>query len=989
MSHSFFDSIGLLDDDDDDDNVSGNFVAHTSPSDYNNSHEYIESHVVVQNIRSMRENIDLFFSEICVLPILPKLIFLTEIWIYENEICNYNVDNFVLYSACNENYRAGGVCVYAHKDFVCDVESINLSSADIIRVDTTINKEKFTFVCLYRIQSINVYEFLADLTRYLGNIKCSNLFVVGDMNIDLIELNSISSNYLFTMSSFGLLSNVNCITRPSSGTCIDHIFSRIGPGSNVVVNYRVEDKQITDHSMLFIQFTYSSAHIINTIAPNIEYAQVDYELLNARLDFEQWDGVYSTNDVVNALNIFIATLNAHIIDCKKLIKKSTARNRKLKPWMTDKLCGKILKKNFLLKKLKKHPNNLKLKAYVKSLSKCIVFDVNNSKEKYYLKKFQSNGNDHKKNWKLVSEILTNSCSTVHSIDKIVDSEANKILDNQYDIATSFNNYFVDAVVDLKRLLPDSNNTFPNDNSTLTFFIEPVLPEDIVLIINGLENKLSVDIMGFSNRMFKFIKHNVSRVLAYIINLSFEQGCVPDILKSATVLPLLKKGDPTLKQNYRPISILPIISKILEKCMKVRMLSFFHKINFFSNCQFGFREKLNTENALLEFLNYIYTFLHNKSKVCGLFVDIKKAFDMVDHNKLLQKLQDIGLRGKSYLWFSSYLSNRYQRVKIGEKFSDYKCLDVGVPQGSVLGPILFLVYINSLFSIDFSGKLVAFADDMAFAYAASSDTILNSQVNNDLTLLANYFNQHSLILSEKTKLMYFGITQPAMTGISEIFYHTPTCDNISCSNLCVNIEMVDNFRYLGLILDNNLNWKKHVRSITNYSCRVLRQFYLLRKHCPFNILKNLYFALYQSKLQYGLICWGGSYESTLKPLLTIQKFIVRTINFKSRITPSWPLFCDNRIFPLRHLYVYRVLRLFFIRGGNRFIKILKLHNIRANVKHLCVVPSAKTEHFRRFYFSTGPRLFNSLPLEIRSCSHANEFLCKLKNWLFDTPDAGSF
>lgn len=938
---------------------------------------------IVQNIRSMRANFDLFIAELNVLENSPLFIFLTEIFIFDYEVDNYNINNYVSFANCNNSYKSGGVLVFSRSDVKCKSTSEKLYSADILRLDTDIDGEHIVFVCVYRLHRCCVDAFNKEFMIYLDKIKCKNLIIVGDLNINILEENNaLCQDYLSLMSSFGLMSNVNEVTRPSSGTCIDHVFSRLSLYCSLIVN--VFNTNITDHCTLVCRINLmkctSSSNKLKVSNKKI----INYESLTEDLEKENWADVYKEIDPNIAYDIFIHKLKILIEhNSKTTILNNKKKLTKLKPWITNCLVKKINVKNTISKKLKRKPSNINLISALKSLSKEIKVETARAKENYYKKKFKDNGHDSRKNWCLVNEIISNNSSKSSYPVEIL-STSNNILSNSLDIANDFNDFFVN----IGNTLRPQSVACENINLKVvekTFFFRPISPIELCKIVDALENKASLDFDDISNVLLKNIFIYIADVVSHIFNLSFTNGVVPDRLKVAVVIPLFKKGNHKLKENYRPISLLPIFSKLLEKALKLRMMNFLDEMNFFNNSQYGFRENLNTEFALIEFLNDVYSSLNNNMKCVSIFVDIKKAFDMVDHKLLLDVLYSSGFRGTTLNWFTSYFEHRKQCVKIDGMISSFKDLTIGVPQGSVLGPIFFIVYLNSIFSLPLSGKAVAFADDMAFIYSNIELNTVVGQINNDLNILKNWFQYHGLLLSEKTKSMVFKVSGDPVVGDIGLKYHNSECTSNICSSKCLSIECVSVFKYLGVYLDHNLNWKIQLKYLKKYFNTLLCKFYLLRRLCPFKILKAVYFSLVQSKLEYGITCWGGAYKNCIKPVRTLQKHFIRLMTFNSRFSSSWPIFKKNCILPLRHLYLYKVLKMFFNRSGNRCIKHLK-YNSRSNNQYTCNVPRSKTEHFRRYYLSIAPTVFNKLPLSVRKCENPRVFLREIKDWLFNNSDA---
>lgn len=505
----------------------------------------------------------------------------------------------------------------------------------------------------------------------------------------------------------------------------------------------------------------------------------------------------------------------------------------------------------------------------------------------------------------------------------------------------------------------------------------MVPNEVISIIKSLKNKHSSGIDDISSSLVKGISVNIADILSHIFNASLELGIFPELLKTAIVLPLFKKGCKKDVNNYRPISLLNVFSKILEKAVKARLTKFLGKINFLGSQQFGFRSNLSTEDALNKFLGSVHKSLNNDKTVAAVFVDITKAFDTVNHQILLLKLSEIGIRGTALNWFKSYLKNRYQYVKLQDKLSEAGEITAGVPQGSVLGPLLFLVYLNSIFDQNFLAEIVAFADDMALVYVGNSVQDIEQDISQDLKNLRLWFDAHKMVLSTKTKMMFFHRTQQIDPN-NHIIYHSANCNSNTCDSSCFLIENVKNFRYLGLNLDTKLNWKHHITITKNNVFNSIRQLYILRSFCTSELLRIIYFALIHSRLQYGLTCWGGAYLTNIRPLLLAQKYVLRVIYKKKKMTPSLPLFRRADILPLRSLFVYKTLKYFYGSGGNLNSRQNENYNLRN--RYRCNTIRANTEHFRRSYLGISPIFYNKLPNEIKMITNRNKLFKEIKLWL---------
>lgn len=349
--------------------------------------------------------------------------------------------------------------------------------------------------------------------------------------------------------------------------------------------------------------------------------------------------------------------------------------------------------------------------------------------------------------------------------------------------------------------------------------------------------------------------------------------------------------------------------------------------------------------------------------------------------MLKKLFNCGVRGKVFNWFQSYLSDRKQCVKINLIYSEFGIIKHGVPQGSVLGAILFLIYINDLCNGSFCGNLTSFADDTALCYVKDDWVQINQAMNADAEALQWWFsNNHMLLSADKTK--YINFTLRKELSFTEVFYKCVDClskPETICTAKCTVVGKTTTMKYLGVILDFELNWKNQIANLKSKLNNTVRYFYFVKSVCSEKVMRMLYFSLVHSRIDYGLSCWGGTYDSSLKPIFIQQKHFVRLISKKSKMHPSYPLFVINNILPLKHMFIYKVLKVFYNKSGNLpAIQSMYKGSLR-NPKTL-LVPKPSLTFFEKCFVFQGPRIYNQLPVDLKQCTNFNFFQKKLKSWL---------
>ena len=373
----------------------------------------------------------------------------------------------------------------------------------------------------------------------------------------------------------------------------------------------------------------------------------------------------------------------------------------------------------------------------------------------------------------------------------------------------------------------------------SFYINPTTTKEIEEEISKLNTNKASGPYSIPVKLLKILTTVLSYPLNYLFNLSFSSGVVPDMIKIARVIPVYKAGCHTVMSNYRPISLLSIFHKLLEKLMYKRLIKFLEKNNILNENQFGFRSNRSTTQAILLIADKIQRAIEDKKISCGIFLDLSKAFDTVDHCILLKKLDYYGIRGIANDWFQSYLSNRKQFVTIGSASSEPQLMTCGVPQGSVLGPLLFLLYINDFNKASSVLDLHLFADDSNLFFSHKNLQTLESIVNNELS------NIHEWLCANRLSLN--------TDKINYVLFHTVQKHITDCFSLKLNNKQISKkkcIKYLGVLIDSHLNWKEHILNLSKKLSKSIGIICKLRHFVNIQTLIQLYYAIVFPFLTYG-------------------------------------------------------------------------------------------------------------------------------------------
>ena len=337
-------------------------------------------------------------------------------------------------------------------------------------------------------------------------------------------------------------------------------------------------------------------------------------------------------------------------------------------------------------------------------------------------------------------------------------------------------------------------------------------------------------------------------------------------------PIFKSGESTNVSNYRPISVLPLFSKLFERCMCSRLVEFVNRFSLVSPKQYGFQKGKSTIDALVDLTEYIYAALNDKKHCLSIYVDLRKAFDTVSHEILLRKINQYGVRGLPLRWFADYLRERQQRVKVGKDLSDSRKVNVGIPQGTILGPILFLFFINDLPRVSSLFSSILFADDATLSSTNVNYQNLIIQTNLELEKIKKWtINNRLSVNVDKTFAILFSNRIGAVNLNLKVYFD--------------NNEVVykNSGNFLGVCVDDGLKFNYHIFNVCNKLSKQIGILYKLRPYVPQATIQKLYYSLVYPYLIYCNLVWGGTHELHLNPLRLLQKKIVRIYNCRGRIS----------------------------------------------------------------------------------------------------------
>jgi hypothetical protein len=786
-----------------------------------------------------------------------EVLLLSEIWNIK-DFENVKINGFELAHWYQRENRGGGVAIYVKTgmEFTQINGKINIGITEAIGI----NANGLSIFCIYRPPSGNKNEFINDMCSLMDNNRGRKVILGGDFNINNLVENNVLNDWANT---YNLKAKIKGITRPESGSCLDNFYT------NTDGNFWISNTSIADHLSIIAEIKTENQIIHKKTYKYRIMKEENWLMFGTSLRRIKITGSSTEEKWENLCKDIKSTIEScfPLKTCK----------REYTFTMTPGLLKSRDKKNLLLRKYKQGKINKKVYIeYNRIYRKLIIAE----KEKEFKQKMELAGTNSKKKWQTLKEelLLTKDREEINKV-KI----NNREITDPDEIAKAFKGHFETCAVDLANNLPNGSPDLSKIEEGDNWTFEKTGSVEIIKIIKELETKNSSGHDLLSNRMLKKEMSWFATILPSLINSSMEEGIFPKVLKKATVIPVFKKGEKDNMNNYRPISLLPVMSKVFEKVINTRITKVLDNKGYIDENQYGFRKNHSTEDAILKFTDEIERDISEKKHVVSVFVDVSKAFDSCDHTILINKIRKIGLYGQSLELIKSYLKDREQIIWVNDKCGGTFKINIGVGQGTILGPTFFKIYIMDLHKWT---KLlcVKFADDSNFKGSGKTKDEVEQLVNSEMTIIHKWFCDNKLTLHP---------------GKSRFMVHSrDKLININMGNHPIQRVgyglQEEAVKFLGLYLDENLDWKIHCKKVQD---KIGKGNYLLWRHknvLTKNTRKTIYESFVRCHLMYCLSIWGPKGIKN-QNLVKTWKRIIKKLGPKFRHTNK--RLSDYEIMPL--------------------------------------------------------------------------------------------
>ena len=911
---------------------------------------------------------------------------MTETWLTPSDLDEYvTIPGYAVYR-CDKG-RGGGVCLYVRESLTVTLVNITIDKPEGVEdVWVSVQSRKLPSIiigCLYRHphSSLHTYNYITEVFNFIS-LRNKAFYVFGDFNCNILSSNNkmkqiINNNKLTqlidkptrTTSDSATLIDIIVTNKPELALCHDVVPCPVSDHDLVTVTLDISKPKRQSAVKTFRQLRNYSPHILCNLLAE------EAHTLNT---------IFTTDNVDDQVNKFNQIFYCCLDKCAPLTTKEV--KRPFAPWITDDLRTLIQQRNCALRTFKRDRDNADLEANYRNLKRQVKAAFHHAKSDYYSKALDNSKGNGRETWKILRELVPDAKKTKTKVP-VGDGDDDESIKSQ---AEYFNAFFANVGKDTflesrqnlsnAEVLPEimETNLCDNVNSDIMFRPEPTTWETVTLILKHMKTTNSHGSDGIPLRYLRDSLPVIIMYLTCIINTSITTGVVPTAWKHSIIVPLFKSGDQKEPQNYRPISLLPIVSKVLEKVIALQLTEYLETRHLLSTTQHGFRSTLSTDSALLTLSNMLYENI-DKRKVSLITVcDLSKGFDSVSHDILLSKCRKLNIDS---FWFQNYLSNRTQSVRINNCFSNKTNVCYGVPQGSVLGPILFIIYVNDLSYFFPECKVIQYADDTQFIHTGDVSDIkaLMRSGEESIRKAMMYFYKNGLMLNaSKTQCMFVG-TRGFLSQIPADTHMKVNGNQIVPSKYSKN---------LGIFFDSNMQFNKHIDEISRKIFGTIMYVNRLKDNFNKSSRITVIQSLVLSIITYGIKIWGSASATQIQRVQKLQNFAAKVAlggaAKHDHVTPylqelGWLKVKEKYLFEVG-VTVYNVIKQRLPHWLITLPIVSDYSVVNTRQQNQLYVPKCNTCMGMRSLQVAGPSFWNSLPSDARDANSLPSFKNRIKKHL---------
>ena len=806
----------------------------------------------------------------------------------------------------------------------------------------------------------------------------SDFVVTGDFNYN--TLNPNSGKHIGNLCTQLQLQNVICtptrITEKSS-SCIDFVMvsnnSKVFATGNLPVGF-------SDHNLVYMSYKACIIKAKPKIVKTRSYRKFNIEEFQNDLSNMDWNVVFQANDPSAAWNCFknifktISDKHAPVVEVR--VKGNQP------PWFNEEIISMCKDRDYYKGKAQKTGSASDWETY-RHVKNQTNNTIKQAKKGYYCNCIEENRHNGKQLWKVIKSILPSKSH--HSIKEVIVD--GKPFSEPTDVANHFNDFFVNVGLELAQAFDNTNiSSAPGPDLTSYHHLQfSNIEVDFVckqLLNLGTGKATGID--GLNSKLLKAGAHQIAKPLTHIMNCSISTATIPPEWKTAIVTPIFKSGTRSDCSNYRPISVLPVVSKILERAVHRQVYNHLLDHNLLTDTQSGFRPQHSTLTAAIDVTDDILSNMDNGKLTGAVFLDLKKAFDTVDHQVLLSKLAKLGILNTELTWFTNYLSNRYQCTVVNNAHSEYKCIPVGVPQGSILGPLLFICFINDLPNVISESKIILYADDTAIMYNAPTVSEVNEVLNKEVASVSMWMAKNKLTVNaSKTKVMLFGSQRKTKNATL----------NVHLKN--IKLEQVPVFKYLGLWFDPHLKWDTHINKVASKISQKTGVLRRIRQYIDQSTMCMLYNAIVLPHIDYCCPIWSSAPSKYVNKIQILQNHAARlTLGCKVRDKHVSEIYEELKWMNVQQRCNYFKATLMYkcINGlapenlaqSVRDRKLPHSYCTRSQSSGNIYIERSRTDWGRRTFRDSGARLWNNLPTYVKNSVNVQSLKMNLKRHILEPP-----